>query len=93
MELSTLDLAKARETARAILEELRLEAYLFEVEPKDDVWELKIECVCEIDGGWEMLTLRVPKQMLLDSHEDLSAEQSLIDYWRTKLAGCKLRAE
>ena len=93
MPISTSDLAKARETARAILEELRLEAYLFEVEPKNDVWEIKIECVCEIDGGWEMLTLKVPKQMLLDRHEDISAEYNLMDYWRTKLAGCKLRAE
>ena len=93
MDLSTSDLVKARETARSILEELRLEAYLYEVEPKNDVWEVKIECGCEIDGGWEMLTLQVPKQMLLDRHDDLSAEQSLMDYWRTKLAGCKLRAE
>ena len=93
MDLSTSDLAKARETARSILEELRLEAYLYEVEPKNDVWEIKIECGSNIDGGWEMLTLKVPKQMLLDRHEDLSTKQSLMDDWRTKLAGCKLRAE
>ena len=93
MSLSTSDLANARETARVILEELRLEAYLYEVEPKNDVWELKIECVCEIDGGWEMVTIKVPRQMLLDSHDDHSAKQSLLDYWRKKLAGCKLRME
>ena len=71
---------------------MQLEAYLYEVEPKNDTWELKIECACDIDGGWEMVTLKVPKQMMLDSHEDHSARQSLLDYWRKKLDGCKLRA-
>lgn len=91
MSLSTSDLVKARESAGAILEELQLDAYLYEVEPKNENWELKIECACEIDGGWEMVTLKVPKQMLLDSYDDHSAKQSLFEYWKKKLDGCKLR--
>ena len=91
MSLSITDLAKARETANAILEELQLNAYLFEVEPKNENWELKIECACEVDGGWEMVTLKVPKQMLLDSYDDHSAKQSLLEYWKKKLGDCKLR--
>ena len=91
MSLSTVDLAKARETANAILEELQLDAYIYEVEPHNEDWELKIECACNVDGGWETVTLKVPKQMLLDSSQDHSAKQSLFAYWKKKLHSCKLR--
>lgn len=89
--VSTVDLAKARETARAILEELQLDAYVYEVEPHNEDWELKIECACDVDGGWEVVTLKVPKQMLLGSYEDHHAKQSLFAYWKKKLRSCKVR--
>lgn len=92
MSLSTVDLAKARDSAKAILDELQLDAYLFEVEPLNEHWELKVECACDVDGGWETVTLQVPKQMLLDSYEDHAAKQSLFEYWKKKLGSCKLRA-
>ena len=37
MSISTLELAEARESAKSILEELQLDAYIYEVEPRDDV--------------------------------------------------------
>ena len=91
MPLSTSDLAKARESANILLEELQLDAFIYEVEPREDVWVLTIECACEVDGGWETITLQVPKQMLLDSIDDEKARQYLFEYWKKKLAGCKLR--
>jgi hypothetical protein len=91
MSVSTVDLAKARETAKAILEELQLDAYTYEVEPHNSDWEVKIECACDIDGGWETVTLKVPKEMLLDSYEDYKAKQSLFAYWKKKLRDCKVR--
>ncbi|HEY5601628.1 MAG TPA: hypothetical protein VIM41_00815 [Gammaproteobacteria bacterium] len=91
MLLTTLDLAKARFNASAILDELRLDAYIYEVEPHDGDWELKIECACDVDGGWEMITLKVPKDMLLDSDHVHSAKESLYAYWKQKLDCCKLR--
>ena len=91
MSISTLDLAKARESANTILEELLLDAFIYEVEPRDDVWELTIECACEVDGGWETIMLRVPKRMLLDSFDDDKAKQHLFEYWKKMLADCKLR--
>ncbi len=91
MTLSTVELAKARDTAMKILEELQLDAFLYEVEPRDDVWELTVECACEIDGGWERIVLQVPRTMLLDSFDNDVARQRLIEYWRNKLADCKLR--
>ena len=91
MSISTLDLAKARESALTILEELQLDAFIYEVEPRDDVWELTIECATDIDGAWGTVTLQVPKGMLLDSFEDEKARQDLFDYWKKMLADCKLR--
>lgn len=91
MSISTLDLAKARDSANTLLEELQLDAFLFEVEPRDDVWELTIQCACDVDGGWETVVLQVPKQMLLDSIDDEKARQYLFEYWKKKLADCKLR--
>ena len=91
MSISTLDLAKARESANTILEELQLDAFIYEVEPRDDVWELTIECACEVDGGWETITLQVPKRMLLDSFDNDKVKQQLFGYWKKILADCKLR--
>ena len=91
MTLSTSDLVKARETANSILEELRLDAFLFEVEPKNETWELNIECACESDGAWETFTLQVPRQMLLDGFDDNKVKQRLFEYWKKKLAACKIQ--
>jgi hypothetical protein len=44
MSLSTVEIAKARDTTNTILDELLLDACVFELEPRDDVWVLTIEC-------------------------------------------------
>ena len=91
MSISTLELAKARETASTILEQLQLDAFIYEVEPRDDIWELTIECACDIDGVWETIKLKVPKSLLLDSFDNEKAKQDLFEYWKKMLADCKLR--
>ena len=91
MSITILDLAKARESANTILEELQLDAFIYEVEPRDDVWELTVQCACDVDGGWETIMLQVPKRMLLDSFDDDKAKQHLFEYWKKVLADCKLR--
>ena len=91
MSLSTVDLAKARDSANAILEELQLDAYIFEVEPRNENWELTIECACETDGGWETIKIQVPKQMLLGSFDNAKAREQLFEYWKKEVAGCKLQ--
>jgi hypothetical protein len=82
---------KARETANSILEELLLDAYLFEIEPQDDNWELKIECACETDGSWMSFTIRVPKKYLMDGFDDDLVKSRLFEYWKKKLAQCKVQ--
>ena len=89
MSLSAIDLAKARETAKTILEDMRLDAYIFEVEPREEHWELTIECACEIDGSWQTITLRVPTDMLLQSFVDEDVKSDLFNYWEKQLAYCK----
>jgi len=91
MIISAVELSKARDTAMMILEELQLDAFLYELEPRDGVWELTIECACQIDGGWERVMLQVPKAMLLDSFDNDIARQRLFEYWKNKLADCKLQ--
>ena len=91
MSISTLELAKARETTSALLDELQLDAFIYEVEPRDDIWELTIECACDIDGVWETITLKVPKSLLLDSFDNENARHDLVEYWKKMLADCKLR--
>jgi len=91
MTLSIIDLAKARETASAILGELQLDAYLFEVEPKDDAWELVVECASEIDGGWATIRLQIPNKVMLDGFNDDVANGRFFQYWKKQLATCKIR--
>lgn len=91
MKLSIIELAKARESASGILEELQLDAYLYEVQPRDGTWELRVECACETDGGWETIMLQVPKRMLLDDFYDDKAKQDLFAYWKQKLNHCKFQ--
>ncbi|MES0326951.1 MAG: hypothetical protein ABUK13_02060, partial [Gammaproteobacteria bacterium] len=91
MNLSIVELAKARDTAMMILEELQLDAFLYALEPRDDVWELIVECACQINGGWERIALQVPREMLLGGFDNDTARQRLFEYWKNKLADCKLR--
>jgi len=91
MTLSAIELAKARDTAMMILEELQLDAFLYELEPRDDIWELTVECACHVDGGWERIMLQVPRTMLLEGFDNDVARQRLFEYWKQKLADCKIR--
>ena len=90
MPLAITELSKARDTVAAMLEELRLEAYLFEVEPKDDTWEVKIECAME--QGWETVTLSVDKELLLASMDERHGRERLLREWQARLAACKIRS-
>lgn len=91
MSLSIRELAKARESANHILDEIQLDAYIYEIEPRDENWELKVECACEINGGWQTIVIQVPRKMLLDSFDDETAKRQLFEYWKNKFADCKLR--
>lgn len=91
MTLSTEELATVRESANAILEELELDAYIFEVEPQDSHYELLVECACETDGGWATMSLTLPKDKMLAGFDNLEVRRQLFKYWNKKLGACKRR--
>lgn len=91
MEISSSDLIKARENASAILQQLNLDAYIYDVEPNKNTWLLTIECACAIDGGWQTVTLQIPRQILIDGFDDEGVQSDLMDFWKKKLSTCKLR--
>lgn len=90
MSLSIAELARARETTAELLDELGLEAYLFEVEAFGDQWELKVDCVVDAGNAWESTTLSIPREILLASG-DAAIHRRLLADWRGRLGACKLR--
>lgn len=90
MSASTEELLKAKETAAALLEQLGLVAYLFEVEPREEHWEVRVDCA--LDQGWQTSVLFVDKALLLSSPHDPGARERLLQEWGRHLASCKRRS-
>jgi hypothetical protein len=87
MPLSTVELAEARQAASDLLEQAGLEAYLFEIEPRQGHWELRVECA--IPQGWQTLALPVDKDLLLASRKDAAVRHQLLEDWRRHFGTCK----
>lgn len=91
MTPSTLELAKARDAARNLLEALKLDAYLFEVEPGEgDNWRLTLECAA--GDGWQRSSWRIDVQELLRSIDDQVVCSRLLRDWSTHVAACRQTA-
>lgn len=91
MPLSTVELAKARDIVKQVLDELGLEAYLYEVEPDEHELEIKIECA--LKEGWERVKIPVAKELLLSLPDDSDAYQLLLKDWRSVLTACLVKSE
>ena len=89
MTLSAEELVNIRDAATAILEELELDAYLFEVEPQNSHYDLHVECASETNGGWASVSLTLPKDKLLSGFDDADVKRQLFAYWNKKLSACK----
>ena len=87
MPLSTVELAEARDIAQSLLDELGLRAYLFEIEPRGQDWELRIDCA--LNGEWQSTRLQVTSRALQDSRADAAARQALVAQWRPHLEHCR----
>lgn len=90
MNLSITELAKIRKAISKLLDELQLEAYVFDVEPKEGQWQLTVECA--IDEGWQTVTLKANKDYFQYGADDAVFHQLLIDEWREALSTCKVKA-
>ena len=86
MPLSTLELANAREIVRSLLEQLRLEAYLFEVEPHEPNWKIRVDC--GINEQWQSVALEISSEQLTASREDGPARDALLTAWSEQLGAC-----
>ena len=91
MSASIDELTRAREAVDSILEELHVDAYVFEVEPNSEIWEIVIECA--IAEGWQRIKLTASRENLLHSMNDAVIYQSLVATWRDRLADCKLKED
>ena len=89
MKQSITELAEIREVVTKLLDELQLEAYLFEIEPQEGQWELTVECA--INEGWETVKLKANKEYLQHGTDNAVFHQLLIDEWRQALIACKVK--
>jgi hypothetical protein len=86
MQVSLIELARAREVVGSVLEELQLDAWLFEVEPREGQWEIRVECA--VAGGWESCRLSAEKDYLLRGADDAVVHEVLVDSWGEALSAC-----
>lgn len=74
-----------------LLEQLGLEAYLFEVEPRPGPWEVRVECANP--DGWQSVILAVELDRLLGSRSNGADRTRLLEDWGERLAECRLLAK
>lgn len=87
MPLSARELIDAKEATSELLERLGLDAYIFEVEPREGPWEVHIECAHS--GGWQTVVISVDRDRLLASRSNQAEHQSLLKNWRERLSECR----
>lgn len=83
MELTATELIQARETVQSLLEQVGLKAYLFEVEPRGDNWEIRIECAP--NSGWQSSVFNIDEAWLDACRVDAKARAQLVAAWRERL--------
>lgn len=88
MILSHVELARTREVVSAMLEQLGLETYLFEVEPREGLWELRVECATAA-GEWQSIAIPLDHTELTASLSDDAARKSVLARLAAHVAACK----
>ena len=83
MDLTAKNLAEAKETVGNLLEQLGLSAYLFEVEPRADQWQVRVECA--LDSGWQSSVLSIDDSALRACRIDRLARDQMLAEWRKRL--------
>ncbi len=91
MILSSAELSAAKDATGALLDELGLKTYLYEVEPEDDAWRIRVDCAT--GQGWQSLSVTVDKQTLLASRTDAAARSHLTGILRERLSGPGLNGD
>lgn len=87
MAIAGRDLERATRATEVLLEELGLEAYVYEVEPRDGPWEVVVECPIT-GGGWQTVTIEASLEQLLSSLDEAEVRQSLVRQWAQRFTAC-----
>ena len=86
--LSVKELAQVRKNLDKILNELQLDAYVYEVEPHEGQWQLTVECATE--DGWKTVKFSAKEEYLIRGADDAIIHETLMDSLREALSSCKL---
>lgn len=84
--ITTRELAQAKDAVSLLLEEMQLPAYVFEVEPRNGPWHVRIDCAA--GGAWQSLTLSVDSAELIEVVASPAARTKLLERWRGTLGAC-----
>jgi len=84
------DIRNTREAVEHVLDEVGLSGFTYTVEPKEDGWILRVECITQ--EGWQEATLPVDPQELTASISDLSVRTKLRRDWEPHLRACATHA-
>ncbi len=91
MAMTSSDFIQARLLIDDILEELGLDAYLFEIEPRDGHWELRVECA--VEEGWGNYSVALEEATLHAGFDGEEARNELKQQCRQSLSACRLNPE
>lgn len=86
-EPSEADLAGARAAVGTLLDNMRLSAHLYAVEPREGMWAVIVECAT--GSGWQRVELRAGPELLDAIRGDAAARATLLAQWRAHLDDCK----
>lgn len=86
-EPSEADLARARAAVGTLLDNMRLSAHLYAVEPREGMWAVIVECAT--GSGWQRVELRAGPELLAAIHGDAAARATLLAQWRAHLDDCR----
>lgn len=86
MTLSVTRFSEIRDVVESLLVELNLEACLFAIEPKDDKWELTVECAGR--DGWKNIRISVNQTYIQHGADDSVIHNLLLSDWRDALSEC-----
>jgi len=88
MRATTVQLAKARQITEQLLDSLALDNYLFEIEPGEREWALRLDCPLG-EQEWTSLTIPVDGRRLLESEADPRLRSEIRESWQQRLAACR----
>jgi hypothetical protein len=85
MEWTIRTFVEARDATERLLDELGLGTYLFDVEPRDEGWVVKLEY--QDREGWKVVRVAVDREWLERSLHDDTARALLRERLRGQLGG------